>query len=318
MKDLRVNALANMMLRVFNIVFPLITGPYLARILDVGDYGEFNIVDTIVTIFIPFATLGVYNFGIREISKVKDNIEKRNKVFSQLFYLSLVATLLTTAAYALYVTFLVDVKSWGMMYAIMGIQILAQGFYIEWMNEAFENYTFILYKTLFIRVVMLVSIFMFVKQPHDIVIYAAIMSLTTFGNYLLSFIWIKKDVRLVKVPLQEFKPLFKPMIAIFLLANASMLYTYMDRLFLAQTGVPEYVSYYTFGQKLAMLLAGVISGAVSVSVPRLSYYIGQNNYQAYTDLVNKGSRFFTFFLMPISMGMAVIGTYVTVIYYGDK
>jgi len=73
MKNIKVNAIANLMLRVLNIVFPLITGPYIARILSKTDYGYFNITNTFIGLFIPFATLGIYNYGIRAISKVKSD-----------------------------------------------------------------------------------------------------------------------------------------------------------------------------------------------------------------------------------------------------
>ena len=88
MKDIRLNALANTLVRLLNIFFPLITTAYLSRILSKQLYGEFNIANTYLNWFIPFATLGVYNYGIREISKVKDNAEKLNTMFSTLFYIS--------------------------------------------------------------------------------------------------------------------------------------------------------------------------------------------------------------------------------------
>ncbi len=101
MKNIKVNAIANLMLRVLNIVFPLITGPYIARILSKTDYGYFNITNTFIGLFIPFATLGIYNYGIRAISKVKSDKDAINRTFSLLFYISLVCTLVTTLAYFL-------------------------------------------------------------------------------------------------------------------------------------------------------------------------------------------------------------------------
>ena len=82
------------------------------------------------------------------------------------------------------------------------------------------------------------------------------------------------------------------MIAILLLANAGMLYTYLDRMFLSAVALPEEVSYYTIAQTLVFSIAGVVSGAISVSVPRLGYYLGINDYKAYDELVNKGRTYF--------------------------
>ena len=147
MKDIKLNALTNMMVRILNIVFPLITAPYISRVLDKTAYGNFNVSNTLINVFIPFATLGVYNYGIREISRVKDRKDALNKVFSELFYISIICTVITTGIYYLYI-FNQSLGSLNLLYAIMGIQIFSQVFYIEWLNEAFENYKFILYKTL--------------------------------------------------------------------------------------------------------------------------------------------------------------------------
>ena len=85
MKSIKLNALSYMGIRVLNIIFPILTGTYVARVLDRTDYGYFNSVDTILSFFLPFATYGVYNYGLRAISNVKDNKKDLNRTFSSLF-----------------------------------------------------------------------------------------------------------------------------------------------------------------------------------------------------------------------------------------
>lgn len=318
MKDIKMNALANTLVRLLNIFFPLITTAYLSRILSKQLYGEFNIANTYLNWFIPFATLGVYNYGIREISKVKNNIDKINTMFSTLFYTSVFCTAITTVFYIVLMPVYSKKPSVHLLMLILGIQLIAQIFYIEWINEAFENYTFLFYKTLLIRIIMLVSIFTFVKEADDIVQYALIMSFSQLLNYLISYFWIKKDVHFVKVPLENFKYLVKPLIGLFLLSNAGMLYTNLDLTFISRIGAPEQVSYYANGQRMVMLISGVISGAISVSVPRLSYYIGMEDEHSYQRLVNKSSTMFSFLMAPIGMGLVVLGVQATVLMYGTR
>ena len=85
MKSIKLNALSYMGIRVLNIIFPILTGTYVARLLDRTDYGYFNSVDTILSFFLPFATYGVYNYGLRAISNVKDNKKDLNRTFSSFF-----------------------------------------------------------------------------------------------------------------------------------------------------------------------------------------------------------------------------------------
>lgn len=92
--------------------------------------------------------------------------------------------------------------------------------------KLWKNYSFLFYKTAFIRILMLVSIFLFVKNEHDIVVYTLVMSLSTLINYLISYFWIKRDIKLVKIHLSDFKPLFLPLTAMLVFANANMLFTF--------------------------------------------------------------------------------------------
>lgn len=318
MKNIKLNALTNMLVRILNIVFPLITGPYISRVLSKEDFGNFNVANTILNLFIPFATLGIYNYGMREISKVKNDRDKINKVFSQLFYISLICTIATTIIYYIYVSFTIDTPDLRYLYYILGVQLFSQLFYIEWLNEAFENYKFIFYKTLVIRILMLVAVFMFVKKAEDIIPYTIVMSVITLINFLASFVWIKREVKFVRVHVKDMMKMMSPLFAVLLIANANMLYTYLDQIFLSKIGIVENVTYYVTGYNIATLLARVVSGAVSVSVPRLGYYLGIGDRKAYQDLVNKGSQAFFFFLVPICVGLASVGIPVTLLYGGEK
>ena len=89
MKNIKINALASLMVNILNIVFPLVTNPYLTRILSKSNYSYFNTANTWASFVIPLAAFGIYNYGIRSISKVKDDKSKINYVFSKLFYLSI-------------------------------------------------------------------------------------------------------------------------------------------------------------------------------------------------------------------------------------
>ena len=319
MKSIKVNALASLMVNVLNIVFPLITNPYLTRILSKSNYSYFNTANTWASFVIPLAAFGIYNYGIRSISKVKDDKNKINYIFSKLFYISVVTSIAITTLYFIFISVGThDTENLKILYYILGIQALFQFLNIEWMNEAYENYTFILYKTLFIRIAMLVSIFAFVKTEDDIIPYAIIMSATTILNYLLSFLWIKREVSFVKIDIKDLLTSTKALTTMLLLANANMLYTLLDRMFITKGPDENYISYYTIASSIVMLIASVLSGAINVSLPRLGYYLGKKDYKSYENLVNQGASLFYFLMIPTSIGIMILGTYATVIYSSEK
>lgn len=318
MKSLKLNAFLASMVKILNIVFPLITGPYILRILSKENISVFNFANTLAQLFIPFAGFGIYNFGLRNISKVKNLVEERNKLFSELFYLSIFTALTTGLIYYCYIYSTIEDTTKLIIYNMVGIQILFQFLAIEWINVAFENYSFILIKTIFIRISMLVLVFTFIQSSDDILAYASIMTLTEILNILLSFVWIKKDLKLVKVEISNILKLISPLFTIVILANINMLYTYLDRFFIASSPNSVAISDYVVSQNIVMLITGVVSGAVSVNVPRLSSYLGENNHKAYRDLINRGGQLFLFFIVPISFGLMILGKEATLLYGGDK
>ena len=290
MKNIKVNALASLMVNVLNIVFPLITNPYLTRILSKSNYSYFNTANTWASFVVPIAAFGIYNYGIRSISKVKDDKNKINYVFSKLFYISVITSIAVTALYFIFISVgEYETENLKLLYYILGIQALFQFLNIEWMNEA-----------------------------YDIIPNAIIMSATTILNYLLSFLWIKREVSFIKIDIKDLLTSTKALTTMLLLANANMLYTLLDRMFITKSPDTNYISYYTISFNIVMLIASVLSGALSVSLPRLGYYLGKKDYDAYENLINQGSSLFFFLMMPTSIGIMILGTYATVIYSSEK
>lgn len=314
-KSIKRNAFASTMLKVLNIIFPIIVGPYLARTLSEIEYGEFNRAASIVAWFIPFASFGIYNYGVRQISKIRDDKEQLSKVFTCLFVMGCISCTIVSIIYIIYSFIAID-AGYQLLYFASGIQIFSLFCYVEWMNEAFENYGFILVKTLILRILNIILIFLFVRKPSDIVQYALIISIITFLNYGVSFIYMKKQVPFVKVQFDDLKKYVLPLCSMLLLSNANLLYTALDRLFLSMQPNGTLVTYYTFSMTLIMLITQVINSIVIVTIPRLSHYLGQKEWDKYLDLLHVSSRSFFLLGIPMCIGFSCFANTAMFI-YGD-
>lgn len=317
-KSIKVNAFSKTLLNVVNILIPLLAGPYLARILNVKLYAEYNSANSIIMWFIPFATLGIYNFGIRSISSVRNNQKKVNELFSEFFIIGFLSTVLVIIVYIGFVLAFISVSD-RLLYIILIIQLISQMFYVEWMNEAYEMYGFIFWKTAIIKILHLVSVFLFIHNKNDIEIYACIVSITMFINYVASFIYVKQRVHFTKVKLSNLIKLLKPLLIMLLLVNANMLYTYLDRLFISVFGnnVIE-ISYYQFSLSIIMLITQVINSITVVTIPRLSNYISNGNYNESNLLFKKTIRIFLMLGIPMCLGISAVSKDIIFIYGGEK
>ena len=317
-KSVTKNMMAKMALNILNVVLPLITGPYLAHVLDVELYGQYNRAFALISWFIPFASLGIYNYGIRVISQAKKDPVRLETLFTSLFTMGVISTTLVTGVYLLYALF-VPSAALVPLYLLLSIQLVASAFLVEWMNEAFENYGFILYKTLIIRVLYVISIFIFVRKSGDILPYTFIASLVLLVNNLCSFAYVKRKVRFRRIGKRDLTGLIKPLLVMLLLTNASMFYTTLDRLFVSvfAKDTPAYTSFYTFSLTITQLITNVINAIVLATIPRLAAYLGENRQEDYHRLLHSSSRTFFMLGIPMSIGISVMA-YPIMFIYGNE
>lgn len=315
--SIKKNAVAKLALGILNIVLPIITGPYLARVLDVALYGEYNSANAILSWFIPFASFGIYNYGLRNVSRAKKDKKKASQLFTSLFVMGTISTFVVLFVYIGYILIFPDADM-KLMYAILGIQIVSQMFYVEWMNEAFENYGFILIKTLIVRSLNVVFTLLLIRNPEDTLLYAGLTSVTLLVNYLVSFIYAKKRIPFYRITKEDLKILVKPLFIMLLMTNSTLFYTALDRFFLSVFSEGKYVTYYVFAMRLATLITQVINAVVYVTLPRLSFYLGEGRKDDYKDLLFKNSRMFFMIGIPMCLGIACLGTPIMFIYGGEN
>ena len=207
-----------------NIVVPLIIGPYIVRLLDVELYGIYNKVYSEFQIFLTFASFGIYTYGIKEVSKIRDNPKATAKLFSNLFIIAIFTNLISTILYLIFgLGILGSTGITKIIYLVMVLQIVGNIFYIEYVNEALENYKFITIKSIVVKLFYLLSLLIFVRKPEDIVIYAIIINLTVVLNNLVSFAYAKKVIKFDFSEL-KIKKYIKPLIIIVIISNVEFLF----------------------------------------------------------------------------------------------
>ena len=315
-KSLFKNTIYKAILSLVNIVVPLIIGPYIVRVLDVELYGMYNKVFSEFQIFLTFASFGIYTFGVREISKIRDDKEKVSKLFSNLCLLSLITNGLVMIIYILYSMF----SSSGLtttIYLIMTIQIVGNIFYIEFVNEALENYKFITIKSAIIKILYLVALLLFVKKPDDIIIYSTIICMTVFLNNIVSFIYAKKRIKFDFSDI-KFKKYLKAMAFILVIENADMLYSQLDRVMLGRLVSDVSVTNYYISYYLVATVMSIPYAIINVSIPRLTYVIKNEGKKAYENLLKKSFSSLLFIIVPCCFGMFVLSQEIILLYAGDK
>lgn len=318
-KKLIQNFIFKLSLEVLRIIIPIISIPYVYRLFKPEIMGNIEFSQSISGYFFIFAGFGVYTYGLREISRIRDNKDKRNKIFSELFIISTLSSFIVFIVYIgyIYFKFNSDILLRNML-LLNSIQILAYIFYIEWINEVFENYKFIAQKTIVVKIINVICIFIFIKISDDFYKYLLLINIFILFNNLISFVYIKKYIKITLKNLELKKYLFS-LGTILLISNINILYTQLDKIMLGfySNNIIEVV-YYGIAQKVMSLIMILIMSIISVTIPRLSYYLGQENKEKYESLFNRLFPYIYLLLFPMSIGIVILSREIVYFFGGDK
>ncbi len=312
-KSIVKNTFYKFLLSVFNVIIPVLVGPYVNRVLGVEQVNTYSSALTILTFFMIFATFGVYNYGIREINKVRDDKKALSRLFTNLFCFGLITSIGTVLFYSLYVIFAVR-EAQQLVFAVMVIQVIANIFMVEWLNEALENYGFITKKTMLVRIISTILLFLVVRHPEDVFLYAALMSVTVLVNNLTSFLFVKRQIPFDFSDIHPGRYL-KPLFIMLIIANINYLYTQLDRLFLMYTAGETALTSYTLSSNLINMILLVVQSFLIASVPRLSYFTSHGMEEEYTALLTKSSRSYFMLVYPVCIGLFCL-SYEAMYFYG--
>lgn len=230
--------------------------------------------------------------------------------------ISMFSNLLVLIMYIVY-SLLISTGMARTLYLVMTIQIFANIFYVEFVNEALENYKFITIKSVIVKIIYFLSILLAVRNPDDIVIYAIVVSLTNFLNNIISFIYAKRRIKFNFSKI-EIKKYIKPLIAVLVITNVDLLYSQLDRVMLGKYVNDVSVTIYYTAFYLVSTLAAIPYSIINVSIPRLSYLLKNKGKEIYEEKLNNSIASLLFIIVPMCLGVFVLSKEIIILYAGKK
>lgn len=307
-KKLLKNYVFNFISQILTLIVPLITTPYISRVLTEIGVGQYSFSYSIITYFILFANLGFATYGQREIAKANGDKEKISKTFYEIFILRIVTTLLSFIVLfsILFTTGFGD--KYNKLILILSIQVFAVIFDVNFLYQGIEDFKAIAIRSIIVRLTMMALIFIFVRRQEDLELYALLLSLSQLLGVVIMWPTIFKIIKMVSIKELEFRKHITPTILIFLPTLAVTVYSVFDKTMIGLLAKnPDYENgCYEQAYKVngvALLLITVIS---PIFIPRNASEIANNN----EDGLRKNIYFvcnYTWMLgLPMIIGFAVL------------
>lgn len=308
------NYLYNVSYQILLLILPLITTPYISRILGPDNIGIYSFTQAISQYFILIGSIGIALYGQREIAFVQKNKMKRSQIFWELIILRFFSIMISLA---LFYFLIVDHSEYRIIFLILCIDIIASVFDIGWFLEGLEEFKKITIRNFIIRIICVAAIFLFVREKDDLAIYVIINSLSLLlGNMSLWF-YLPKLLTKIKIQKLDIIRHLKPTMMLFLPQIASSVYLLLDRTMLGIFSNNSEVGFYDQAQKIIKMALSIVTSLGIVMMPRIASTFADKNNEKVFYYLDQAFRFVFFLSIPIMFGIMATTKNMVPWFFGD-
>ncbi|QNR83909.1 flippase [Pedobacter riviphilus] len=298
------NYIYNFLLTVFNIIFPILSFPYISRILGPGGVGKVQFVVTFAQYFALIAALGIPYYGVREIAKVRSDSDKLSKTFSELMVIYLTTSLGLSLIY-ISIVFAVARFSIDSSYYLTSSLVILLGFSsIDWFYQGLEEFKSIALRSILVKLISLALMFVFVKKADDALAYLYITIFSVLGNNFINILILRGKVSLTFSSLQ-LKRHFTPLLYIFGINLSAAMYNMLDTILLGLLSNDKAVGYYTASTKIARIAIPLVISMGIVLLPSITKSF-QDKDGKHVALLKSSYNFIILLSIPITFGLFLL------------
>ncbi len=317
-KNLKVNTILNMIKTGSNIIFPLITIPYVLRILSADNVGKVDFGNSFVSYFSLIASLGISTYAIRECAKVRDDRKKLDRLASQIFSINICTTIIAYVLMAISLVVFRKLDSYRSLIIIQSTVILFTTVGADWINTAMEDFVYITLRSVLFQILSLGLMFLFVKTPDDYMKYALITVLSSSGSSISNIIYRKKYCKMRFTWDIPWKTHMVPILFLFVMSLSQTVFNSADITMLGLIKGNYAVGIYSTAAKIEKILNQLIASIVYVLMPRLSYMFDIEDYDNINILLRKVLAVFVTIGFPCCAGATVMAKEIVLIVGGEN
>lgn len=315
-RSLKVNFILNIIKTCSSVLFPLITYPYISRVLQPINIGKINFGSSFVSYFSLIASLGISTYAIRECSKKREDRKELSCIASQIFSINIHTTIIAYILLAISLIFFRRLDSYRTLIIIQSTVILFTTVGVDWVNTAMEDFTYITIRTIGFQLLSLVLMFVLVKSPDDYVKYATISVVSSSGANFLNVFYVKKYCDIKFTNSIDWKLHLKPILLLFVMLLAQQIFNNIDITMLGLLKGDYEVGLYSTAVKVTNVINQVSASLVWVLLPQLSLNFSNDNYDQINNLLRKAFNAILTIGLPCGIGVICLSKQIVLLIGG--
>lgn len=297
-KSITNNFVWSSILAIAGYVFPLITFPYVTRVLNPDGFGYTQFADSVVQYFSILALLGINSIGIREIARVRNNRVKMSIVYNSLLTLNLIATIAVIFILLTLSFVFPSFASHQDLLFIGSARILCGTLVVEWFYKGIEEFRYITIRALLVRSIYVILVFIFVRQEDDYIIYFILTTLIAVVNAIINICYSTKYVNYSLSHL-NLRPYIIPFVTLGAFQVLTAVYTYLNTIYLGVVSDDTQVGYFSIATKIHHIILSLYTAFTSVMLPRMSALSLEYDKDKFFDMINRSCAVLFVFSFPL-------------------
>lgn len=319
-QSVKVNYILNLINTGTQMLFPLITFPYVCRVIEADGIGQINFFQSIISYISLFTCLGIPMYAIREIARDRNDVVQMNRTAMEILLLHSMLTLVGYAIVAILCLAVPQIQVNIPLFLILSLTIFFTAIGCEWFYQGIEDFKYITIRGLIIKTVSVVLLFIFVKSKTDLLYYGCYTVFGVLGGNIFNFFRLRKYIQRENIIFSELhiKRHIKPVLKVFSFYVVTSIYLQLNTILLGFLKDALAVGYFAAATKVVQMLLRLAACLGSVMMPRASHLIAENRENEFNHLIQKSYDFTLAISLPITIGLIFCASSLIMVLCGAK
>lgn len=302
--------------QILNIILPLITAPYVTRVLGAKGLGVYSKSQALAQYFLLFAMLGVNNYGNRAIARVRDNREELSRTFFEIYSFQFLTAIISTGIYWIYSLYLPSDNR--LIYMMQVFYVMSGILDVNWCCFGMEKFRLTTIRSMTVRIITAIAVFTLVNSRDDLWMYTFIISFGHIISTVVIWPFIRRHIDYIKPSWKGIRRHIKPNLVLFWPVIAVSLYNIMDKLMLGWFSEDEEVAFYTYAERIVTIPTTLILALDNVIMPRMSnLFASEGKSEKIKYLMDNVMMFAMFMSAAMGFGLAGVADVFAPWFYGS-
>lgn len=319
-QSVKVNYILNLINTGTQMLFPLITFPYVCRVIEADGIGQVNFYNSIISYISLFTCLGIPMYAIREIARDRNDMVKMNRTATEILLLHTILTLVGYIVVAILCFTVPQIQANVTLFLILSLTIFFTAIGCEWFYQGIEDFKYITVRGLIVKTLSVILLFIFVRSKSDLLYYGCYMAFGILGGNIFNFFRLRKYIHRENIIFSELniKRHIKPVLKVFSFSVVTSIYLQLNTVLLGFLKNTLAVGYFTTAAKVMQMLLMMSSCLGSVMMPRASNLIAENKEAEFNGLIQKSYDLTLMVALPLMVGLILCAPSLIIVLCGEK